>query len=63
MKYKKYYELKWTWRYVNSVKVYTDHKDFSSEAELNKYTLDLFADITVEILWCEKNISEVWSLT
>ena len=63
MKYKKYYKLKWTWHYINSVKVYTDGKYFSSEAELNKYTLDLFSDNTVEILWCEKNISEVWSLT
>ena len=35
MKYEKYYELNWTWHYVNSFYCYSEYKVFETEAEAN----------------------------
>ena len=63
MKYEKYYELNWTWHYVNSFYCYSEYKVFETETEINKFVLDLFNELDISIVWCEKKCVEKWENT
>lgn len=63
MEYEKYYELSWTWHYVNSFYCYSEYKVFETEEEVNKYVFDLFHNLTISVVWCEKKCVEKWENT
>jgi hypothetical protein len=63
MDYEKYYELNWTWHYVNSYYCYSEYKTFNTDKEASKFLLDLFHNPEIEIVWCEKKRVETWKNT
>ena len=63
MEYEKYYELNWTWHYANSFYCYSEYKVFETEAEANEYLFDLFHNLDISIVCCEKKCVEKWKNT
>ena len=63
MEYKKYYEVNYTWHFVNSHYCYSECEIFKTELEANKFVLDLLHRTDISIVECEKKRVEKWENT
>ena len=60
MYYEKNYTLNWTWKYLDGTYCYSEYKGFNTEAEVNRFRLDLFSNPEIEVVYCKQTFEEYW---
>ena len=55
-----YYVLHWTYHYIDGIYYYSKSKRFETEAELNRFRLELCHRSDIEVVEWEKQYRERW---
>ena len=58
--YEKFYEVEYTWRYVDSNYYYTESRTFITELESNKFILELKDNPNIEVVRCKQSFYRLW---
>lgn len=58
--HERFYEVEYTWRYVDSNYYYTESRTFTTELESNKFVLELKDNPNIDIVRYKQSFYQLW---